>query len=120
MPRREESDSSSEEANEEAEQPTGNPTAPGPRKRTSDVALPVDAHSQHNYQLSVTRIVQRNLAYIVGMPADENDVERLRSEEMFGKYGKALKLVVSSPSVQSTQNPTIGMYARSVRSNLDT
>ena len=101
MPRREESDSSSEEANEEAEQPTGNSTAPGPRKRTNDVALPVDAHSQHNYQLSVTRIVQRNLAYIVGMPADENDVERLRS-------------------VQSTQNPTIGMYARSIRSTLDT
>ena len=120
MPRREESESSSEEPNKETEQPAGNPTEPGPRKRTNDVALPVDAHSQHNFQLSVTRIVQRNLAYIVGMPADENDVEHLRSEEMFGKYGKVLKLVVSSPSVQSSQNPTIGMYTCSTRSTLDT
>lgn len=54
------------------------------------------------------------------MPAEENDVEHLRSDEVFGKYGKVLKLVVSSPSVQNTQNPTIGMYTLSIRSTLDT
>ena len=47
------------------------------------------------------------------MPASEHSESHLRSNEMFGKYGKVQKLVVSSPSMQNTQKPTIGMYSLS-------
>ena len=43
-----------------------------------------------------TRIIQRNLVYIVGMTIEDSDIQLLQSEEMFGKYGAIEKIVLGN------------------------
>ena len=57
-----------------------------------------------------TRIIQRNLVYVVGISAEDSNTEELRSETMFGKYGPIQKVVLGSPSITHPKSTTIGMY----------
>lgn len=41
------------------------------------------------------RVIQRNLACIVGLPLDLADEELLRGSEYFGRYGKVVKVSIS-------------------------
>ena len=58
-----------------------------------------------------TRIIQRNLVYIVGMTIEDSDIQLLQSEEMFGKYGAIEKIVLGNNNNSTThiQSTTIGM-----------
>jgi len=49
----------------------------------------VDRKHLHNY-----RVVQRNLLYVIGLPAAATTEEILRKAEFFGQYGKISKVVV--------------------------
>jgi hypothetical protein len=48
-----------------------------------------DRRHLHNY-----RVVQRNLVYVIGVPANAATDEILRRPEYFGQYGKIAKLVI--------------------------
>ena len=68
-----------------------------------------------------TRIIQRNLVYIVGMTIEDSELKSqyekyisnqlLQSEEMFGKYGAIEKIVLGNNNNSTThiQSTTIGM-----------
>lgn len=56
-----------------------------------------------------TRIIQRNLVYIVGMASEDSDVTSLQSDSMFGKYGHIQKVVLGG-TMSHSQSTTIGMY----------
>lgn len=49
----------------------------------------VDRKHLHNY-----RVVQRNLVYVIGMPANTAGEEMIRKPEYFGQYGKIVKTVI--------------------------
>lgn len=49
----------------------------------------VDRKHLHNY-----RVVQRNLVYVIGVPASYATEEILRKSDFFGQYGKIGKIVV--------------------------
>lgn len=49
----------------------------------------VDRKHLHNY-----RVVQRNLVYVIGVPAQFANEEMLRKAEFFGQYGKIGKIVI--------------------------
>ena len=57
----------------------------------------------HNY-----RVVQRNLVYVIGLPAVLSSEELLRKAEYFGQYGKIGKIVIHRN--QSPTHPTISAY----------
>jgi hypothetical protein len=52
-------------------------------------AAPLDRRHLHNY-----RVVQRNLVYVIGIPASIASEETLRKAEYFGQYGKITKTVI--------------------------
>ena len=66
-------------------------------------APPPDRRHLHNY-----RVVQRNLVYIVGVPAPVATEEILRRPEYFGQYGKIGKIVVHRN--QNTAHATVSIY----------
>jgi CCR4-NOT transcription complex subunit 4 len=49
----------------------------------------MDRKHLHNY-----RVVQRNLVYVIGVPASYASEENLRRPEFFGQYGKIGKVVI--------------------------
>ncbi|XP_068636685.1 uncharacterized protein [Aristolochia californica] len=51
--------------------------------------------SESRKHLSTVRVIQRNLVYIVGLPANLADEEVLQQKEYFGQYGKILKVSIS-------------------------
>lgn len=69
--------------------------------------------SEMRKHLSNVRVIQRNLVYIVGLPASLADEEILERREFFGRYGKVLKVSISRSNAsnqQSTSNPTTSVY----------
>lgn len=63
----------------------------------------IDRKHLHNF-----RVVQRNLVYVLGLPAAASSSEVLRKPEYFGQYGKITKIVVhNNPNL--SQN-TISAY----------
>lgn len=54
-----------------------------------------DRRHLHNY-----RVVQRNLVYVIGVPASAATDEILRRPEYFGQYGKIAKLVIHRNAAQ--------------------
>lgn len=58
-------------------------------------------------QMRTTRIIQRNLVYLVGLPAETMTEEFLRSESMFGQYGNLLKVVKSRNDSSLSQSQSI-------------
>lgn len=74
--------------------------------------------SEMRKHLSNVRVIQRNLVYIVGIPASLADEEILERREYFGRYGKVLKVSISrsnASSQQSTSNPTTSVYITYVK-----
>eukprot|EP00268_Persea_americana_P012720 TRINITY_DN1543_c0_g1_i5.p1 TRINITY_DN1543_c0_g1~~TRINITY_DN1543_c0_g1_i5.p1 ORF type:complete len:498 (+),score=94.70 TRINITY_DN1543_c0_g1_i5:215-1708(+) len=51
--------------------------------------------SEGRKHLSTVRVIQRNLVYIVGIPANLADEETLQRKEFFGQYGKILKVSIT-------------------------
>lgn len=77
-----------------------------PATTTTATASAVDRKSLHNF-----RVVQRNLVYVIGLPASlvPND-EVLRKPEFFGQYGKIGKIVVHRNSAHSAAHNTVSAY----------
>ena len=62
-------------------------------------------------KLKSTRIVQRNLVYLVGVPIDEANESFLKSPDMFGRYGELLKVVKNSNAVAGNRMSSVGLWA---------
>ncbi|KAL6630599.1 hypothetical protein ACP70R_028450 [Stipagrostis hirtigluma subsp. patula] len=64
--------------------------------------------------LASVRVIQRNLVYIIGLPANLCNESILERREYFGQYGKVLKVSVSRPtgppSQQASANNNISVY----------
>ena len=67
------------------------------------IASIADRRHLHNY-----RVVQRNLVYVIGLPAVLSSEELLRKAEYFGQYGKIGKVVIHRN--QSPTHATISAY----------
>lgn len=60
--------------------------------------------NENRRHLSDTRVVQKNLVFVVGLSQRLTDIEILKKPEYFGKFGKILKVVVNpSPSYAGSQ-----------------
>ena len=85
--------------------------APGLTRSSSAPAAPaplaVDRRHLHNY-----RVVQRNLVYVIGLPANLGSEEALRKPEYFGQYGRIGKIVIHKTHSNSggSSTPTISAY----------
>lgn len=81
------------------------------KKKESDhdrlAEIPQRAISPEIMQMRTTRIIQRNLVYLVGLPAENMTEEFLRSESMFGQYGNLLKVVKSRNDSSLGQSQSI-------------
>eukprot|EP00040_Diaphanoeca_grandis_P037252 m.241677 g.241677 ORF g.241677 m.241677 type:complete len:380 (-) comp33779_c9_seq1:177-1316(-) len=62
--------------------------------------------------LANVRVVQKNLVYVIGLPHRMvNNEAALRKNDMFGKYGKILKVVINKNNhYNSGPNPTVSAY----------
>lgn len=66
----------------------------------------MDRKLLHNF-----RVIQRNLVYVIGLPASLVPSEdTLRKPEFFGQYGKIGKVVVHRNSTHSAAHNTVSAY----------
>lgn len=86
----------------------------GKRHRSQKGKTKVSAEARKH--LSTVRVVQRNLVYIVGLPADLCDESLLERKEYFGQYGEILKVSISrsasATNQQASSNNVYITYAR--------
>ncbi|XXG55005.1 hypothetical protein AAC387_Pa03g2748 [Persea americana] len=61
--------------------------------------------SEGTKHLSSVRVIQRNLAYVIGLPANLADEAILERKEYFGQYGKVLKVSITR-SASASQHPS--------------
>ncbi|KAG9158198.1 hypothetical protein Leryth_000340 [Lithospermum erythrorhizon] len=64
-------------------------------------------------QLGSTRVIQKNVVYIVGLPLHLADEDLLQRKEYFGQYGKVQKVSISRTSagaIQQYLNSTCSVY----------
>lgn len=80
----------------------------GQTRKGSDHTLSCE-DSEFIQTLRTTRIVQRNLVYLVGMPSDEVDEAVLKSDKMFGRYGELQKVVKNSNTVPGGHMSSVGL-----------
>ncbi|XP_058101075.1 uncharacterized protein LOC131245554 isoform X2 [Magnolia sinica] len=68
--------------------------------------------SEGRKHLSTVRVIQRNLVYIVGIPANLADEETLQRKEFFGQYGKILKVSITrtAGAAQHSSNNSCSVY----------
>ena len=60
--------------------------------------------TENRRHLADVRVVQKNLVFIVGLSQRLTDIDVLKKNEYFGKFGKILKVVVNpSPSYAGSQ-----------------
>ncbi|XP_068668360.1 putative general negative regulator of transcription C16C9.04c isoform X4 [Aristolochia californica] len=81
------------------------------RKLKSQKAKP--KASEGRKHLSSVRVIQRNLVYVIGIPANLADEDTLERKEYFGQYGKVLKISISWPTgggQNSSSNNTVSVY----------
>ena len=64
------------------------------RQRFNSIMFP-KYHSIQSTNFSSSRVVQRNLVFVVGLSARLADTEVLKKHEYFGKYGKIHKVVIN-------------------------
>lgn len=61
--------------------------------------------------LASVRVVQKNLVYVIGLPAKLADEDNLKRSEFFGQYGKIFKIVINrSNQYNSGPSPTVSAY----------
>lgn len=70
----------------------------------------VDRKHLHNY-----RVVQRNLVYVIGVPANMASEDQLRKAEYFGQYGKIGKIVIHRN--HSSNHTSVSVYITFVHKN---
>ncbi|KAG9453274.1 hypothetical protein H6P81_006178 [Aristolochia fimbriata] len=81
------------------------------RKFKSQKAKP--KASEGRKHLSTVRVIQRNLVYVIGIPANLADEDMLERKEYFGQYGKVLKVSITRPTggaQNSSSNNTVSVY----------
>ncbi|GIX75734.1 CCR4-NOT transcription complex subunit 4 [Caerostris extrusa] len=67
--------------------------------------------SECRKHLANVRVVQKNLVFVVGLPARLADPETLKKHDYFGKFGKIHKVVVNqSTSYAGSQGPSASAY----------
>ncbi|XP_068636320.1 uncharacterized protein [Aristolochia californica] len=69
--------------------------------------------SEGRKHLSSVRVIQRNLVYIIGIPANLADADTLERREYFGQYGKVLKVSITRPAgggQNSSSNNSVSVY----------
>lgn len=67
--------------------------------------------SENRKHLANVRVVQKNLVFVVGLPARLADAEALKKHDYFGKFGKILKVIVNhSTSYAGSQGPSASAY----------
>ncbi|XP_051186250.1 uncharacterized protein [Lolium perenne] len=71
-------------------------------QKVKSKALTVEAKKH----LASVRVIQRNLVYIIGLPANLCNESVLERREYFGQYGKVLKVSVSRPTGTPSQQQT--------------
>ncbi|XP_059481119.1 CCR4-NOT transcription complex subunit 4-like isoform X2 [Neocloeon triangulifer] len=68
--------------------------------------------------LAAVRVVQKNLVFVLGLPARLTDAEVLKKHEYFGKFGRIQKVVINqSTSYAGTQGPSASAYVTYHRSD---
>lgn len=78
---------------------------------TSSSAVTTHITSQERKNLMNIRVVQRNLVYVIGLPAHFAAEDKLKRVECFGQYGKIIKIVVNKSHISSDRsNGTAGAY----------
>ncbi|KAL6905965.1 hypothetical protein ACP4OV_003566 [Aristida adscensionis] len=84
------------------------------KQKNQKVKPKVAATVEAKKHLASVRVIQRNLVYIVGLPANLCHESVLERREYFGQYGKVLKVSVSRitgpPSQQASANSNINVY----------
>eukprot|EP01038_Epipyxis_sp_PR26KG_P009263 gene9263-12478_t len=83
-----------EKHEKKTDRPTPAPAGPvgatnGTKPTGSTTTATIDRRHLHNY-----RVVQRNLVYVIGVPATIATEDVLRKPEYFGQYGKIGKVVI--------------------------
>ncbi|KAM0042753.1 putative transcription factor C2H2 family [Helianthus debilis subsp. tardiflorus] len=69
--------------------------------------------SESRKDLSNVRVIQRKMAYIIGLPLDLADEDLLQRKDYFGKYGKVTKVSLSRTAggaLQQFVNDTCSVY----------
>ncbi|CAG0886272.1 unnamed protein product [Cyprideis torosa] len=67
--------------------------------------------SENRKHLSAVRVVQRNLVFVVGLPARLSDPDVLKKHEYFGKFGKILKVAINHATGYAGQASSGGTSA---------
>ncbi|KAL6875666.1 hypothetical protein ACP4OV_013179 [Aristida adscensionis] len=84
------------------------------KQKTQKVKPKAAATVEAKKHLASVRVIQRNLVYIIGLPANLCNESVLERREYFGQYGKVLKVSVSRPtgppSQQASANNHISVY----------
>ncbi|KAK6943749.1 RNA recognition motif domain [Dillenia turbinata] len=81
------------------------------RKKKMQKAKPKASNSKKN--LINARVIQRNLAHIMGLPLDLADEDLLQRKEYFGQYGRVLKVSVARTTngvIQHSSNNFCSVY----------
>ncbi|CCI48188.1 unnamed protein product [Albugo candida] len=79
--------------------------------RRSVVTVSKTAPMVNNRALADIRVMQRNLVYVIGLPEHFADEEKLRSQELFGQYGRIIKAVVNKSHLHlDRQRTTVSAY----------
>ncbi|KAJ3125629.1 transcriptional repressor general negative regulator of transcription subunit 4 [Nowakowskiella sp. JEL0407] len=66
--------------------------------------------------LANVRVVQRNLVYVIGLPAKVSSEEILRTQDYFGQYGKIIRIVVNRRgNTSGTDTNLNGVYVTFAR-----
>ncbi|KAL8145766.1 hypothetical protein AgCh_003784 [Apium graveolens] len=63
--------------------------------------------------LSIVRVIQRKMAYVIGLPLSLADVDSLKRKEFFGQYGKICKISLSrtaSGTIHQFVNDSCSVY----------
>ncbi|KAJ2853345.1 transcriptional repressor general negative regulator of transcription subunit 4, partial [Coemansia erecta] len=70
-----------------------------------------EIESNSRRHLANVRVVQKNLVYVIGLPANLSTEETLRSHDYFGQFGRINKIVVNRRQTgSSSHHPTVGVY----------
>ncbi|XP_040385188.1 uncharacterized protein LOC102708769 [Oryza brachyantha] len=84
------------------------------KKQKTQKVKPKAATVEAKKHLASVRVIQRNLVYIIGLPANLCNESILERREYFGQYGRVLKVSVSrttgAPSQQASTNNSISVY----------
>ena len=71
---------------------------------------PVPLTPQQRRELTDTRVIQRNLVYVIGLAPKIAKEDTLRSHEYFGQYGQIVKVVVNRSHIKQNTHNSASAY----------